>query len=63
MKRGIETRTAEQCRSHHQKMLKYHGDIPGIIAHIACLQKQQNELGVVTNKRKRPARPSPEKEA
>jgi len=23
----VKTRTADQCRSHHQKFLKYHGDI------------------------------------
>jgi hypothetical protein len=28
----VETRSADQCRSHHQKMLKYHGSISDIIA-------------------------------
>lgn len=37
----IQARDPSQCRSHHQKMLKYHGDIPKIIAHV---QKLENEL-------------------
>lgn len=27
----VKTRTADQCRSHHQKMLKYHGNITQIL--------------------------------
>jgi hypothetical protein len=34
MSEAIRTRSADQCRSHHQKMVKYHRDIPNIIAHI-----------------------------
>jgi hypothetical protein len=38
MSKAIHTRSADQCRSHHQKMIKYHGDIPNIIAHVAALK-------------------------
>lgn len=27
----VKTRTADQCRSHHQKILKYHGTIDDVI--------------------------------
>lgn len=37
MSRQVRTRTADQCRSHHQKMMKYHRDIPNIIAHVQSL--------------------------
>jgi hypothetical protein len=34
----VKTRSPDQCRSHHQKMMKYHQDIPSIIAYIrTCL--------------------------
>lgn len=31
---AVGSRSPDQCRSHHQKMMKYHGDIPSIIDHI-----------------------------
>lgn len=32
MSREVKTRSADQCRSHHQKILKYHNSIEDIIA-------------------------------
>ena len=29
----ITTRNPEQCRTHHQKMIKYHGSIEAILNH------------------------------
>lgn len=37
MSKAVMTRSADQCRSHHQKMCKYHLDVPNIIAHISRL--------------------------
>jgi len=37
MSKFIKTRSGEQCRSHHQKMMKYHDDIPSIIAYVKTL--------------------------
>lgn len=34
MSRFVKTRTSSQCRSHHQKMLIYHGSNQAIIDHI-----------------------------
>jgi hypothetical protein len=31
MSRSVRTRTADQCRSHHQKILKYHNSLKDII--------------------------------
>jgi len=31
MSKSIKTRTPQQCRSHHQKMLKSHQTVLGII--------------------------------
>lgn len=33
----VGTRSPDQCRSHHQKMMKYHNDIPTIIHYIRGL--------------------------
>ena len=38
MSQAIKTRSADQCRSHHQKMIKYHRDIPNIIEYIKGLR-------------------------
>ena len=38
MSKFMRTRNSSQCRSHHQKMLKYHGDNLAIIAHICKLE-------------------------
>lgn len=37
MSEHIKSRSPSQCRSHHQKMGKHHGDIEGIISHIEML--------------------------
>jgi hypothetical protein len=37
MSKCVKTRSPDQCRSHHQKMIKYHQDIPTIICHIRAL--------------------------
>lgn len=37
MSEAIKTRSADQCRSHHQKMMKHHENIPNIIEHIGKL--------------------------
>jgi hypothetical protein len=34
---SIGTRSPDQCRSHHQKMVKYHDSIEGIINHVSLL--------------------------
>jgi hypothetical protein len=39
MSKLITSRNPDQCRSHHQKMIKYHNSIPEIIAHISDLEK------------------------
>lgn len=36
--REVGTRSSDQCRSHHQKMMKYHKTVPNIIEYIASLQ-------------------------
>jgi hypothetical protein len=33
MAREVRTRTADQCRSHHQKVLKYHSSVEDIISY------------------------------
>lgn len=33
MSQQVKTRSADQCRSHHQKVLKYHHSIEEIIQH------------------------------
>jgi hypothetical protein len=41
----VKTRSPDQCRSHHQKMMKYHSDIPTIIAHISsCMQPRTGQV-------------------
>ena len=39
MSKLITSRNPDQCRSHHQKMMKYHNSISEIIAHITMLDK------------------------
>jgi len=36
----IKTRSPDQCRSHHQKMIKYHQSIEGILHHVGLLQNK-----------------------
>jgi hypothetical protein len=33
MAKSIRSRNSDQCRSHHQKLMQYHGDINNIILH------------------------------
>ena len=47
--RHVKTRSSDQCRSHHQKMVKYHGDIHSIVEHIDNLKlkkgpEEKNEI-------------------
>jgi hypothetical protein len=51
MSKHVKTRNGSQCRSHHQKMLKSHGNLFAIIAYIEGLQKSdllklENEIEV-----------------
>jgi len=39
MSQEVKTRSPDQCRSHHQKMMHYHHSIPNIIKHIDDLSK------------------------
>jgi len=41
----VKTRNPDQCRSHHQKMMKYHGSISGICQHILTLRNLSGEIG------------------
>jgi hypothetical protein len=34
MSKAVKTRSPDQCRSHHQKMMKYHHTISGIVQYI-----------------------------
>lgn len=43
MSRYIKTRNSDQCRSHHQKMMKYHRTVPEIIAYIKDLKERYKE--------------------
>jgi phosphatidylserine/phosphatidylglycerophosphate/cardiolipin synthase-like enzyme len=38
MSQAVGTRSPDQCRSHHQKMMQYHKDITNIVVHIQGLQ-------------------------
>lgn len=31
---SVNTRSADQCRSHHQKMIKHHRDLEGVISNL-----------------------------
>jgi hypothetical protein len=37
MSKSVCTRSPEQCRSHHQKMLKCYGNISNIVRHIQSI--------------------------
>ena len=39
----IKSRSPDQCRSHHQKMVKYHSNIQGIITHVHLLKDMHGE--------------------
>lgn len=43
----VKTRSPDQCRSHHQKMMKYHSDIPNIIAHIRTCMDETKIRGLI----------------
>lgn len=38
MSQAVRTRSPDQCRSHHQKMMKFHHDIPSIVEHIRTIR-------------------------
>lgn len=42
MSQWVKTRSPDQCRSHHQKMIKYHRDITNIIRHIRSLPVEED---------------------
>lgn len=44
MSKAIKSRTADQCRSHHQKMMKYHRSIQEIVSHIEYSEVKVEEL-------------------
>lgn len=51
MSKVIKTRTSDQCRSHHQKMKKYHGDEQAIIEHVVkMIQLNQKSIQDGENK-------------
>jgi hypothetical protein len=41
----VKTRNPDQCRSHHQKMMKYHESIAGICEHILTMRNLSGEIG------------------
>lgn len=41
MSHAIKTRSPDQCRSHHQKMIKHHRDIPSIVEYIKGLRTSE----------------------
>ena len=43
MSQFLKTRTANQCRSHHQKMLKHYGTIEAIIQEINEKNEEKSE--------------------
>lgn len=43
MSKAVKSRTADQCRSHHQKMMKYHNSISNIVAHIAAIEEKLDQ--------------------
>ena len=46
MSRVVKTRSSDQCRSHHQKMMKHHRSIPLIIEHVTHLLEEQKTYEV-----------------
>jgi len=57
MSQYVKTRSADQCRSHHQKMKKNHPSVQSIIQYIENL-----ENGIVEDKINRAEEPMPEQE-
>ena len=41
MSETIKTRSPDQCRSHHQKMMKFHHDIPSIVEYIRSIRANE----------------------
>lgn len=41
MSQDVKTRTPDQCRSHHQKMMKHHLSIESIVKHVLKLSNSQ----------------------
>lgn len=48
MSQHVKTRSPLQCRSHHQKMMKFHKDIPHIVEHLSKLQAPQGQEEAAT---------------
>lgn len=44
MSRAVVTRSPDQCRSHHQKMMKYHHSLSNIVTYIQGLQLEKCKL-------------------
>jgi hypothetical protein len=55
MSRAVKTRTADQCRSHHQKILKYHNSIDETVDFFAA------RLSNLSSTKLRARRPKPSK--
>lgn len=53
MSKAVQTRTAIQCHSHHQKMMAKHGSIDAIISHFKTLTAKRPR--VVKNTAKKEA--------
>jgi hypothetical protein len=47
MSRAVKSRSSDQCRSHHQKMMKFHKDIPSIIDYIQGLRASETNTNSV----------------
>lgn len=47
----VGTRSPDQCRSHHQKMVKHHKDVRGIIMHIIELENRYEDHGWLNHKK------------
>ena len=59
MSKYVGTRSSDQCRSHHQKMMKYHRSIPNIIAHIRELEAR-SKLTALNAQKKAEQPPEPQ---
>jgi hypothetical protein len=46
MSSHIKIKTQNQCRSHHQKMMKKHKTVAGIIKSIESLESDQSQLEI-----------------
>jgi hypothetical protein len=44
MSKKVKTRNAQQCHSHHQKMMKKYGSLDGIIENMTLEPAKQNSI-------------------